>query len=190
VEALTVKRRRFSYSISRELLSEESGTMEEMASKKVIPLFESIPPSARRNRALRDRKKTLRGRIEEYYQVAGMRKVALAVDDDSVFVELLWEVLRHRCDVIVAFNGLEAIEAYLRWREHIDLIVTGLVMPIMDGDELAARVRRVDLDLPIIVVSGCYEKLDLLKKRDDLVTMRKPFTVRDLEDAVDSCLRR
>ena len=118
-----------------------------------------------------------------------MRKAALAVDDDRVFVELLWEILRHRYDVIVAFDGLEAIEAYLRWRERIHLIVTGLVMPVMRGDEFAERVRRVDPDVPIIVVSGCYERLERLKNRDDLVTIRKPFTVREVEDAIENCFR-
>jgi len=119
-----------------------------------------------------------------------MRKAALAVDDDRVFVELLWEILRHRYDVIVAFDGLEAIEAYLRWRERIHLIVTGLVMPVMRGDEFAERVRRVDPDVPIIVVSGFYEGLERLKERNDLVTMRKPLVVRELEDAVGACVRK
>jgi len=164
--------------------------MKEIAGKKVTPLVGNIHSSRRGGKASQGRKRHLRKGTEEHFQVARPRKTVLVVEDDRDFAKLLWEVLRHKYHVIVAFDGLEAIEAYLEERRRIDLIITGLGMPVICGDQLIDRVRNVDLEVPIIVLSGFYEGLERLKNRDDLVTMQKPFIVRDLEDAIQNCFRK
>lgn len=134
--------------------------------------------------------KFLRKETEEHFPVDGLHRTVLVVDHDKDLVGLLRELLGTRYRILAAFDGFEAIETYLKWRRYINLIITSLEMPGICGGEFIDRVRNVDSDLPIIAMSGFYESLERLKNRDDLVTMRKPFNVRELEDAVESCLRQ
>jgi CheY-like chemotaxis protein len=47
-----------------------------------------------------------------------------------------------------------ALEAYKRHRPRIAAVVTDLMMPVMDGHDLIAGVRKLNPDLPVITVSG------------------------------------
>ena len=57
-------------------------------------------------------------------------------------------------DVLVACDGVEALEVIERESARIDLVVTDVVMPRMRGDDLAAILKERDDALPVIFVSG------------------------------------
>lgn len=77
----------------------------------------------------------------------------LLVEDEVLLREGVQEILEaHDYKVIGAADGVEALE----WLEQVpvNLIVTDLVMPNMNGVEFVEKVRAKHPDLPIIVASG------------------------------------
>ena len=83
-----------------------------------------------------------------------MKKI-LIVDDERPFLESLQDGIATYSDqlnVICANNGQEAL-AVLK-KEKIDLLVTDLHMPVMDGFELLAHVSKQDPYLPVIVMTA------------------------------------
>lgn len=82
----------------------------------------------------------------------------VVVDDDPPFLDLLHRILRRQgYRVVSALDGQEGL-AMCR-REQPALVITGLVMPVMNGWELCRQLRR-DTNLggvPILVISGRSE---------------------------------
>ncbi|MEJ5168467.1 MAG: response regulator [Arcobacteraceae bacterium] len=65
--------------------------------------------------------------------------------------------------VIVAKNGKEALELYQANIDRIDLILTDLNMPIMNGIDFITNVRNIDWDVPILVNTGFDDSKTILK---------------------------
>jgi YesN/AraC family two-component response regulator len=56
--------------------------------------------------------------------------------------------------VVEAANGREALELYQGNPAAIDLVVTDVGMPIMDGYDLVLELKKLDPELPILISSG------------------------------------
>src|SRR3546814_17241271 len=65
--------------------------------------------------------------------------------------------------VVTAANGVEALER-LAEEDHIDLLISDVVMPEMDGPTLVAKTREERPDLPIVFMSG-YAQEQLRSER-------------------------
>ena len=104
----------------------------------------------------------------------------LLVEDEEGLRSLNARGLRSRgYTVIEASNGIEALEAMEEKDGAIDLVVSDVVMPEMDGPTLLRRMRAVNPNLKIIFVSGYAEdafakSLDENEKFDFLA---KPFAL-------------
>lgn len=115
----------------------------------------------------------------------------LFVEDDLSLRKLLSRLLRMEgYEVVEARDGLEAME-YLG--EHrVDLVVTDLCMPRMDGGELIAWMERCEVSVPVIVVSGecdVWERFHLYGRRNLHRFLLKPVTVSVLLGEVRDVLR-
>jgi len=80
----------------------------------------------------------------------------LVVDDEEAIREVvstLLEAQGYRC--VVVPNGREAVQHVEK--NSLDLVVSDIVMPEMDGLKLLARVRAHDLDLPVIMVTAMHD---------------------------------
>lgn len=77
----------------------------------------------------------------------------LVVDDERMVRQLLSRVLReHGFETREASDGAAAVESL---REHeFDVVVSDIAMPGLDGISLLKEIRRRDLDLPVILVTG------------------------------------
>jgi diguanylate cyclase (GGDEF)-like protein len=82
------------------------------------------------------------------------RPRVLVVDDQPVNLQLMAEVLRGLCDVLVAASGARALE--IAAMGGVDLILLDVTMPEMDGIEVCARLKADPRtgDVPVIFVSG------------------------------------
>ena len=90
-----------------------------------------------------------------------MARVVLVVDDDPLVRETLADMLdRLGCHVKTAAGGTEALEAP-RADEKIEILMTDLNMPGMNGYELAEKAKRMRQDLQIILVSGRAQSADV-----------------------------
>ncbi len=116
-------------------------------------------------------------------------KTVLVVDDEPSVLFALAEGLADRrrgVKVATAGSGVEAIA--LLESERIDLVLTDLRMPEMDGFELLAYLRRNFASLPVIVMTalGGAETADRLDGAVECFT--KPFNVPDLKQKIAELL--
>ncbi len=88
--------------------------------------------------------------------------------------------------VIEAGNGVEAIEALARNGGEVDLVVSDVVMPEMDGPTMLKELRKDNPDIKIIFVSGYAEDAfqKHLPERGQFAFLPKPFTLKQLVGAV------
>ncbi|HEX5509389.1 MAG TPA: response regulator [Pseudolabrys sp.] len=88
--------------------------------------------------------------------------------------------------VLEAGNGVEAIEILEREEGEIDLVVSDVVMPEMDGPTLLKEMRRRNPDLKMIFVSGYAEDAfqKSLPEGEKFSFLPKPFTLKQLVAAV------
>ncbi|MBM3752118.1 MAG: response regulator [Acidimicrobiia bacterium] len=103
--------------------------------------------------------------------------VVLLVDDEPAVRNLFALALRREgYHVIEASNGVEALNIAARL-DHIDLVVTDVVMPMMKGPEFAAKLRERLPDMKFIFVSGYLLTDDL---GPNAYPLAKPFMRQDL----------
>ncbi|MCG8619778.1 MAG: response regulator [Desulfobacterales bacterium] len=77
----------------------------------------------------------------------------LIVDDEEIIVRLLSMSLRSDgYEVVSAHNGKEALEVLKK--EAPDIVVTDIKMPVMDGLELLKRIKKIEPDKEVIIVTG------------------------------------
>jgi two-component system, cell cycle sensor histidine kinase and response regulator CckA len=111
----------------------------------------------------------------------------LLVEDEEGLRSLNARGLRSRgYSVIEASNGVEALEALEEKDGAVDLVVSDVVMPEMDGPTLLKTMRERNPDLKIIFVSGyaedAFEKS--LPENQQFAFLPKPFTLSQLVAAV------
>jgi two-component system, cell cycle sensor histidine kinase and response regulator CckA len=111
----------------------------------------------------------------------------LLVEDEEGLRSLNARGLRSRgYSVIEASNGIEALEALEEKNGAVDLVVSDVVMPEMDGPTLLKTMRGKNPDLKIIFVSGyaedAFEKS--LPENQQFAFLPKPFTLSQLVAAV------
>ena len=114
----------------------------------------------------------------------------LLVEDEEGLRQLNARGLASRgYTVLEAANGVEAIEVLERHDGKVDLVVSDVVMPEMDGPTLLRELRRRDPTLKIIFVSGYAE--DAFQKHladGQFAFLPKPFTLKQLVNEVKETL--
>jgi DNA-binding NtrC family response regulator len=119
------------------------------------------------------------------------RRTILVVDDEPYIRSLIKSVLaRDGHDILEAADGTEAIAVWERSREAIDLLLTDIVMPRMDGLELAEQLSSRSPRVRVLYMSGRCEIADVQKriKRRGSGFIRKPFDIEGLTLAVTRIL--
>ena len=112
----------------------------------------------------------------------------LIVDDEFGLAEMLQEMLReYGYEVTLAINGRLALE--ILGEGKIDLVLTDMMMPVMDGAELAAAMRSHDQyrATPIIMMTSLPTAIPQPESLFDGV-LRKPFTPELLLETMNGCL--
>lgn len=115
----------------------------------------------------------------------------LVVEDDKNLQKLMATVLKNNgYDVLVGKNGLEALDVIDK--KHIDLMISDIMMPDMDGYELVESLRQANYNLPILFVTA-KETFEDKKKGFNLGIddyMVKPIDMDEMILRVEAILRR
>lgn len=116
------------------------------------------------------------------------RPSILIVDDEFGLAEMLREMLRESgYEVTLAINGRLALEILAE--QQVDVVLTDMMMPVLDGAELAAAMRRDDRHraTPIILMTSLPTARPKSEGLFDAV-LRKPFTPELLLETMAICL--
>jgi CheY-like chemotaxis protein len=121
---------------------------------------------------------------------AGHTATVLVIDDDPDVRAFLAESLdAFGYAVTQAQDGPQGLA--LIAQQKPDILLVDYAMPGMTGAEVAARVRKIHADLPIVFASGYAETAALENVRDaNTAILRKPFRLGELQEAVANALRR
>ena len=119
-----------------------------------------------------------------------MKQVILIIDDEEKIRSVLSKIV-DQLDLIplTARDGLEALN--LLQSEKIDLIITDLMMPQMDGLTFIVKSREINPRIPIAVISGYgdVKNATLALTRGAFNFITKPFTIKEVENIIRKGLR-
>ncbi len=115
----------------------------------------------------------------------------LVVEDNEKLLQLISTVLvKHGYDPVQAGNGQEALD--ILDKQHVDLIISDIMMPNLDGFELIRRLREAGYTLPVLTVTAKDSFMDkqtgYLAGTDDY--MVKPIDINEMILRVGALLRR
>ena len=123
-------------------------------------------------------------------EVGTCMKKILVVDDEKPISDIIkFNMAKEGYEVLTAFDGKEALAVFEA--ENPDILILDLMLPEIDGLEVARTIRKTS-NVPIIVLSAKDTEFDkvigLEIGADDYVT--KPFSNRELQARVKALLRR
>ena len=121
--------------------------------------------------------------------LTGEGKILLVEDEEGLRALNARGLSSRGYTVLEASNGVEAIEVLER-EGHVDLVVSDVVMPEMDGPSLLKELRRRDPHVKVIFVSGYAEEAFAknLPSEEQYAFLAKPFTLKQLVAEVKKTL--
>jgi anti-anti-sigma factor len=119
-------------------------------------------------------------------------KRALIAEDDAYVREIFEEYLKEAgFTTVSAVNGRDALIDFKLLHKQIDLVVTDVEMPEMDGLAFFKEALAINPTIPFIVATGYTHSSkvsEFNRMRKDIVILRKPFLQSELEEAVTTTL--
>jgi two-component system cell cycle sensor histidine kinase/response regulator CckA len=129
-------------------------------------------------------------RPEKPKDLTGRGTVLLVEDEDAVRSFAARALGQRGYEVLQATTGAEALEVFVGHQGEVDLVVSDVVMPEMDGPTLCEHLRRQRPDLKVIFISGYAEDAfrQHLAENEDFMFLQKPFDLKELAAAVKAAL--
>lgn len=110
----------------------------------------------------------------------------LVVEDDAIVRMLIVDVLEElEFQVLEAADAEQALKVVEDSNNVINLMMTDVGLPDMDGKQLATKVRELRPNLPILFASGYAESIDV---PEGMHVIGKPFSIDQLRDKVKAIL--
>jgi two-component system cell cycle sensor histidine kinase/response regulator CckA len=123
--------------------------------------------------------------------LTGEGTILLVEDEDGLRALNARGLVSRGYTVLEASNGVEAIDVLEKSQGRVDLVVSDVVMPEMDGPSLLRELRSRNPKLKVIFVSGYAEdafKKYLPEQDGQFAFLAKPFTLKQLVTAVKETL--
>lgn len=96
--------------------------------------------------------------------MAEKRKV-LIIDDEPLILSSLSFILSDEYEVITAEEGISGISMF--FEHHPSMVLVDINMPLIDGIEVLNRLREMDKNVPVILMTGKSSKDYLFNQRDN-----------------------
>ena len=130
-------------------------------------------------------------RVEKPKDLTGRGTVLLVEDEDAVRSFAARALGQRGYNVLQATTGVEALQVFAAHQGDVDLVVSDVVMPEMDGPTLFEKLRRERPDLKVIFISGYAEDAfrQHLAENEDFMFLQKPFDLKELAAAVKAALQ-
>ena len=121
--------------------------------------------------------------------LTGKGTILLVEDEDAVRMFASRALKNKGYNVYEANSGDTAFELFKKIEDELDLLISDVVMPIMDGPTLVRKIRETNDKLKVIFISGYAE--DAFEKtpgEDDFYFLPKPFSLKQLAEQVKEVL--
>lgn len=129
---------------------------------------------------------------EKPSDLTGSSRILLVEDEDAVRLFSARALRSKGYEVIEACNGSEALEYITSMEEKVDLIITDVVMPQMDGPTFINKISELQNDMKVIFISGYTEDTfrDRIQDDSNIQFLSKPFSLSDLATRVKEVLQQ
>jgi CheY-like chemotaxis protein len=109
-----------------------------------------------------------------------INKKILIVEDEQYIIEPLKTLFSEKlgCEVITANNGKEGLNKFLNNKDNIDLIISDMLMPEMDGIDMYYEIIKTEKNIPFIFMTGYDKNIineDILKNKNVKI-INKPIS--------------
>jgi two-component system cell cycle sensor histidine kinase/response regulator CckA len=123
--------------------------------------------------------------------LTGQGTVLLVEDEDAVRAFASRALTGRGYHVLTAASGVEALEVMDSCGKRLDLVVSDVVMPEMDGPTLLKELRARDPRLKVVFISGYAEEAFArnLPPGEDFAFLPKPFSLKQLVEAVGEAMK-
>ena len=118
-------------------------------------------------------------------------KTILVIDDEELLIkicEMMLKRLGHK--VFKAHSGSEGLKIFETNKNQIDLIISDLNMPEMDGQEVIAKLRKIDCNVKVLLSSGALldsDEKEVIKKGFNGL-LKKPYKINTLSEKMTQIL--
>ena len=117
-------------------------------------------------------------------------RILLVEDEETLAIGLEYNLTEEGYSVKWAKNGREAVDYYES--ERFDLVILDIMLPYINGFEIAERIRKADPQMPMLMLTAKTESEDkvkgLEKGAEDYIT--KPFHLQELLLRIKGMLKR
>ena len=121
------------------------------------------------------------------------KKTILWVDDEDRALKVWSQILQKLgYTVLQARYGYEALKIFEKNKNRISLVILDMRMPGMDGCEVFDRLKAIQQEIKIIIVSGYIDQysIDELLKRKFGDYIEKPFKLKELSEKIKEVLEQ
>jgi CheY-like chemotaxis protein len=121
----------------------------------------------------------------------GQGELVLVVDDETAILEITRQTLEaFGYRVIIAEDGAQAVGQFALARDQIDVVLTDMMMPVMDGPALISALRHIDPQVCILAASGLNATENVARATSLGVKhfLPKPYSASALLDALHRVL--
>lgn len=121
--------------------------------------------------------------------LTGQATILLVEDEDAVRLFTTRALTNKGYKVIQASSGEEGLELFKQNAQDIELLITDVIMPIMDGPSLVKAIKEMNKDIKVIFISGYAEDIVRKDMQDDTCYfLPKPFSLIQLAESVKTVL--
>jgi two-component system, cell cycle sensor histidine kinase and response regulator CckA len=119
---------------------------------------------------------------------AGGTETILLVEDEAALREITCEYLQSRgYNVLSANSGMQALEICRAHEAPIDILMTDIIMPGIQGPELVKAALNMRPQMHVIYVSGYTDRgLDIANQENNAILLQKPYSLADLGHTIRS----
>jgi two-component system, cell cycle sensor histidine kinase and response regulator CckA len=118
------------------------------------------------------------------------RDIVLVVDDELIVLRTCSiAVARAGFRPIVAGNGAAGLDAFMELKDEICCVLSDIIMPVMNGLEMAERILQIAPHTKILLMSGYSDEVVERQGRNRFEFIRKPFIYSVLVEKIRSLVR-
>lgn len=115
--------------------------------------------------------------------------IVLYAEDDILVQESIASMLRRRVNkVFVANNGVEGVELYKEHIDDINLVITDIEMPLMNGIDMIKKIKEIRQKAPVIIITAFSDEEHKTDLADYIIV--KPVKKDILFEAMAESIKR